>query len=62
MDNKEIDDLFFKVYGHEKLDNRYKEVARNSKAYFGFWLYIRLKEYISICKNKIKRITKALNK
>lgn len=47
MNDKEIDDMFFKIYDYEWLDNQYKDVARKSSAYIGFRLYIKLKTLIT---------------
>jgi hypothetical protein len=46
VDNKEIDDMFFKIYGQEKLTEECKNIARNSNAYVGFKLYIKLERFI----------------
>jgi len=47
MDDKEIDDMFFKAYGYEWLTNEYKDPARKTSAYAGFKLYIKLREFIT---------------
>ncbi|WP_196244927.1 hypothetical protein [Clostridium beijerinckii] len=54
MDDKEIDDMFFRIYDYEWLNNEYKEAARKSSAYIGFRLYIKLKTFINAALN-IKR-------
>ncbi|RII34345.1 hypothetical protein D2A34_14470 [Clostridium chromiireducens] len=59
MDDKKIDDMFFKLYGYDLLPNEYKEIARETSAYAGFRLYIKMQE---IFKNKIRWILGALTK
>ncbi|MVX66541.1 hypothetical protein GKZ28_22995 [Clostridium chromiireducens] len=59
MDDKKIDDMFFKLYGYDLLPNEYKEIARKTSAYAGFRLYIKIQEKF---KNKMRWILGALTK
>jgi hypothetical protein len=58
VDNKEIDDMFFKIYGKEKLAEEYKDIARSSNAYAGFRTYIKLEELMSKILDKIEKLIK----
>lgn len=56
MDNKEIDDLFFKLYGQENLAEEYKEAARKSNAYAGIRIYIKLEGLMSKVLDKLEKL------
>ncbi|WP_315069132.1 hypothetical protein [uncultured Clostridium sp.] len=58
MDNKEIDEMFFKIYGQEKLAEEYKDIARNSNAYAGLKTYIKLEELMGKILDKIEKLIK----
>lgn len=55
MDYKEIDDMFFKAYGYDWLADEYKEAARNTSAYIGFKLYIKLQKFIYVVLDTLKK-------